>query len=70
MTDIVTYEQLQDLLGGATPAEVAARAAARNVPTIPGKRGRPFTTVLALNSAMGLLSPENNRSAATEVEIL
>ena len=68
---LIDYETLQYHVGGSTPAEVCARLRSAGVPFLLGKRGRPFTTLLALNQAMGVTSWETNpTSGLGEVEIL
>jgi len=53
---IIPYERLQHLFGGASPNDVILRLEQARVRWLPGKRGRPFTTLVALNDAMGLSS--------------
>lgn len=53
---VVPYERLQTIFGGDSPAEVSRRLDNARVKWLPGKYGRPFTTLLALNIAMGLSS--------------
>jgi len=38
----LTYERLQELTGGKTPAEVTGHLTANGIKPLLGKRGRPF----------------------------
>lgn len=69
MSPVVEYERLQHLFGGATPAEVCARLQSAGVEYLVGKRGRPFTTLTALDKAMGLVdrTPEQRQAATVEI---
>ena len=69
--DIVPYEELQKRFGGRTPGAVRAHMDDQEVPYIIGKWGRPFTTFVALNKAMGVVSgSEEEAETENEVEIL
>lgn len=52
---IINYEQLKEIFGGHSQADLIARLSLANVKFLRGKRGRPFTTETALNQAMGLI---------------
>lgn len=66
---IITYEQLKSTLGGNTPSEVIMRLEQSHIKWLPGKRGRPYTTVFALNAAMGL-SSQPEQEAEPKIEVL
>ena len=51
---LITYEQLKEVFGGSSIAEVVVRLEKQNIPYTLGKRGCPFTTFSALNFALGL----------------
>ncbi len=50
----VCQELLADLTGYNKPAEIAASLARNGVPFFRGKRGKVWTTVAAINSALGV----------------
>jgi hypothetical protein len=66
---LVSYEQLQQHVGGASPADVCARLARANIRYITGPRGRPFTTEFALNAAMGLTSDTTTQEDHRQPEV-
>ena len=51
---IITFEQLQQSTGYNKPAEVANLLTRNNIKYLRGKNGRPFTTLDALNVALGI----------------
>jgi|GEM_PF-3973622 len=55
---IIKYDQLKELMGGSSAAEVIVRLKRANVKFVIGKRNRPFTTVSALDEAMGVSMSE------------
>ncbi|MEZ5534429.1 MAG: hypothetical protein R3F02_02280 [Thiolinea sp.] len=71
---IIEYEQLQQLFGGAHPADVAARMERADVKFKLGKNGRPFTTEAALNHSMGLpvgqITPYNSPEQRPTIKVL
>lgn len=54
---IITYQELKEIFGGTTAADVALRLKNANVGYILGKKGQPFTTEAALNKAIGINQP-------------
>jgi len=50
----VSYNALQVVSGYRTPADVIAWLSSQNIPFATGARNRPFTTVDAINSALGV----------------
>lgn len=65
---IIPYETLQTQVGGRTPAEVAARLAAAGIRCIRGKNGKPWTTIDAINAALGITDRPAKREQP-EIEI-
>lgn len=57
--DIVSFEQLREHVGGNTTAQVCVNLNKAGIRFIEGKGGKPFTTMSALNAALGLL-PDGN----------
>jgi hypothetical protein len=51
---IISFEQLQKNFGGSTAAEVAVRLNNAKVKFFIGKSKRPFTTLTALDLALGV----------------
>ncbi len=51
---IVTYEELKNLFGGTSIAEVKINLNKAGVKFIDGKRNRPFTTITSINLAIGI----------------
>jgi len=68
MTEIVHYEELREIFGGQTIADLCARMEQREVRYILGKKGRPFTTTAAINAAMRL-QPGPEPQVRQQVEI-
>ena len=69
---LITYEQLKEVFGGSSVAELVARLNSQNIPYIKGKRGRPITTFSALNQALGLpigLSESIHKTKEDHIEI-
>ena len=66
---ILTYDQLREQVGGRTPADVAVRLRRLGVKYLTGKQGRPFTTEIALNAAMGITSSDSEPDHTPVVEI-
>ena len=69
---LITYEQLKEVFGGSSVAELVARLNSQNIPYIQGKRGRPITTFSALNRALGLpidLSESIHKTKEDHIEI-
>lgn len=66
---LVPFETLQDVFGGSSIEDVIVRLDQAQVKYIRGKRGKPFTTEFALNSAMGLLSNHSLTDNRPTVEI-
>ncbi|MEE9327454.1 MAG: hypothetical protein V3U71_09180 [Cocleimonas sp.] len=56
---LITYEQLREVFGGSSTAEVVVRLESQDIPYKLGKRGCPITTFSALNHAMGITSNES-----------
>lgn len=69
MTAIVSFEQLQEATGYSQCSTVEKCLRKNGVPFLYGNNGKIFTTVDALNAAIGLKSstPKNNNEA---IEIL
>lgn len=74
---IIQYEDLQNILGGSSPANVVVRLINNKIPYKLGRSSRPFTTVAALNKALGItsldehtLESKDSKSSTPEVEIL
>jgi len=61
----LTYTQLTTLTGCKTPQELAADLAANNIKFFRGKRGRPWTTIEALNAALGIKPQPQQPQAPT-----
>jgi len=61
---LITYEQLKEIFGGSSIAELVVRLEKQNIPYTLGKRGCPITTFSALNHAMGV--PLNTSSILKE----
>lgn len=57
---ILTYEELQGLFGGSSPADLAVRLQEAKVKFKRGFRGRPFTTVAAMNDSMGITEKKSS----------
>ncbi|MCU7844687.1 MAG: DUF4224 domain-containing protein [Candidatus Thiodiazotropha sp. (ex Monitilora ramsayi)] len=51
---IITYERLQELTGYERPSELKKCLKSQGITFLRGKAGRPFTTLAALNRAMGI----------------
>ena len=58
----VSFEALQKLTGFNTPSEIAASLSAQGIKFFRGKYGRPWTTLDAINTALGII----NRVRQTE----
>ncbi len=69
MQPIVTYENLKQAFGGTSPADVAVRLKKNNVPFLTGKNNRPFTTIDALNTAMGI-KPQANQGPTMQEQTI
>ena len=69
MSDIIGFEELQEKLGGRTPAEVAARLTAVGISYIRGKNGKPWTTIDAINWSLGVGREKPKRSHAIQIEV-
>jgi len=71
---IVSYEQLQQHFGGSSTADVVVRLKNSHIKFFIGKRNKPFTTLTALNSALGIYQSEivdfKYTESADEIEIL
>ncbi len=52
----VYYPDLKKLVGGTSIDDVCARLERQKIKYLIGPRGKPFTTLFAINSAMGLTS--------------
>jgi len=67
---IVSFDELKKHVGGSTVEDVIVRLERGGIKYLRGIRGRPFTTVFALNAAMGLHStPHSMDDATPDVEI-
>ena len=53
---IIQYEDLKEVVGGRSPANVVVRLKKSNIQYKLGYHGRPFTTVDALNQSLGIIS--------------
>lgn len=53
----IHYLDLKKLVGGTSIDDVCARLDQQKIKYLIGPRGRPFTTMFAINTAMGLTSP-------------
>lgn len=60
---IINYEQLKEIFGGNTHNEVIMKLIQANVKFLRGKRQAPFTTITALNHAMGLIERDMDAEA-------
>jgi len=65
---IVTYEKLKKEFGGSSGADVAVRLKNSGVKYFLGKQNRPFTTIEALNVALGIQQSINLVGEAHEVK--
>lgn len=63
MSEEIPFETLQTLTGYTRPGDVEKCLRGQGVTLLRGKDGRPFTTIAALNRAMGL---DNTRTKADE----
>lgn len=61
-TVTVNFETLKELTGFNTPSEIAASLSAQGIKFFRGKYGRPWTTLDAINTALGII----NRLQQTE----
>ncbi|MCU7806400.1 MAG: DUF4224 domain-containing protein [Candidatus Thiodiazotropha sp. (ex Semelilucina semeliformis)] len=50
----ITYERLQELTGYERPSELKKCLKSQGITFLRGKAGHPFTTLTALNRAMGI----------------
>ena len=69
---LITYEQLKEVFGGSSVAELVVSLESQNIPYITGKRGRPTTTFSALNHALGIpttISAINSDSEEDQIEV-
>jgi|GEM_PF-2251831 len=64
---IIPYDDLREHLGGRSVEDVIVRLNQLGVRYLIGKRGRPFTTEFALNSAMGLISAETSQDVPAPI---
>ncbi len=64
----VDFAELKRLVGGTSIDDVCARLDRQKIKYLIGPRGKPFTTLFAINSAMGLTSSEHG-STPPDVEI-
>lgn len=64
----IQYPELKKLVGGASVDDVILRLERQKIAYLRGPRGKPFTTLFALNSAMGLTFTAAP-STAPDVEI-
>ncbi len=53
-SNIVTFEELKKILDYEDQRQIIACLTENKIPFRKGKRGRPWTTVDAINSAMGI----------------
>lgn len=67
--EIVQYEDLLEMSGTSSPAALAAWLATHEVRSFKGRGGRPVTTRLALNSALGLVGGELPRNSKPLVQV-
>ena len=61
----VTYDQIKTLSGKQTPASTKAWLAANDIAYYTGARGRPCTTLTALNKGLGITTTASNDSDHT-----
>ena len=69
---IVKYEDLAELTGYSEPHQVRQWLTDNGIAEfrVPGKRGRPCTTVKALNVALGLEMPASGAASITrDIEV-
>jgi hypothetical protein len=52
--NIVTYDDLKKILNYADQGQIIACLTENKIPYRKGKRGRPWTTIDAINSSMGI----------------
>jgi hypothetical protein len=71
---IISFEELQQHFGGSSAAEVVVRLKNSRIKYFIGKRNKPFTTLAALNSALGLHQNEivdfKYTDSPDEIEVL
>jgi len=71
---IISYEELQQHFGGSSAAEVVVRLKNARVKFFIGKRNKPFTTITALNFAIGINQTSstniNHYDSPDEIEII
>lgn len=68
---IIDFDTLKTLFGGQTIEDVKVRMGQARVKYLVGNRGRPFTTIDAVNRAMGITSQDkNNDEPIFEIDIL
>ena len=70
MSSTVHFEELKELVGGTSIDDVCIRLQQRGIKYVVGKRGKPFTTVHAINAAMGLNDNIHNQTRTPSVRIL
>lgn len=65
--ELVTYNDLCTVTGESKPEKVVVWLANNQVPYFLGANKKPFVTVTALNSALGINSLPNSQSKTIEV---
>ena len=66
-TGTINQDLLRELTGYKKPAEIAVCLAKQGIPYFLGKRGQVFTTLDALNAAIGAKTTEDEQQDIIEV---